>query len=209
MKFEDIAIKHPATDILSCYLAKSRHGDKTVTEQNFDIYKKCNEYKRDNFENIGYKELDELVELGLPYSLENYLSDAIKVGTLKRKKEAILYIQEVMSKKIELSKEYKDYKEIIFKKYNPSNIIKASLPHSIGSRMSIDDISGEDQLDNHGGNKEISTDPMKTSQQEDGLMDRTKKHRYVDQQTQVVAAQSCQKSIHNFFPTEFITWMIN
>ncbi|XP_037805743.1 uncharacterized protein LOC119599887 [Lucilia sericata] len=119
MNFKDVAHTHPATDILSCYLRESHHGDKTPTEQYFDVYKKCDEFRGKNFEPFGYHELQELVSLGLPYNLEKYLLIKMKTGNKKELEQGILYVQDVMSKDIELSRYYKDYKYYILIKYKP------------------------------------------------------------------------------------------
>lgn len=124
MNFQDTAYTHPATDILSCYLKESHPGDKSITAQYFDIYKLCGDYKnRINFEPFGYHQLDELVSLGLPYNLEVYLHKKIETGNKNEIKQGLIYVQDIMGKDVELSKDYKEYKHIILMKYKPSCVI--------------------------------------------------------------------------------------
>ncbi|KNC29422.1 hypothetical protein FF38_06578 [Lucilia cuprina] len=119
MNFKDIAHTQPATNILSCYLRESHHGDKTLTEQYFDVYLKCDKFTGSNIEHFDYHELEELVSLGLPYDLEKYLLKILKTGNKMELEQGILYVQDVMSKDIELSRYYKEYKYYILKKYKP------------------------------------------------------------------------------------------
>lgn len=121
MNFKDIAHTHPATEIFKCYLRESHPGDKSLDEQYFDVYKKCDEYAKNNFEPFGYQQLEELVSLGLPFSLEKYLRAKMETGNKKELKQGILHVQDVMSKDIELSLDYKEYKKIILNKFKSSS----------------------------------------------------------------------------------------
>lgn len=111
MNIQNTARKWPANDILSCYLDEYYPEEKSETSQYFDVYKKCISYEKTI--KFGYGELDELVELGLPNYLEARLENQIdkKNNTLINKELA--NVQEKMSKAVELSREYKNYKKIL------------------------------------------------------------------------------------------------
>lgn len=114
MTFKDIAHTRPASDILSCVLRESQMGDKSLTYQYFDVYKRSDElYKRIDHELFGNQELKELEALGIPYDLENQLREALNSSNKEKIKQTLLQIQNAMSKKIELSQDYKYFKHFI------------------------------------------------------------------------------------------------
>ncbi|KAM7353678.1 uncharacterized protein ACRADG_005644 isoform 2-T2 [Cochliomyia hominivorax] len=120
----DTAFTHPATDILECFLRESHPGDKSVTAQYFDVYKKCDFFKNNlTKEPFGDHQLEELSELGLPHNLEKYLKEKIVTGNKKEMKKGLIYVEKIMGNDVELSKEYKEYKYNILIKYKPKNVI--------------------------------------------------------------------------------------
>lgn len=133
MKFNEVAHTHPAGDILKCFLHASHPGDRSLTEQYFDVYKKCDYFRDTNFEPFGTQQLEELISLGLPYYLESDLLKRMKTGNKRELENGIAHVQFVMSNKIELSWEFKSYKELILKKIKPNR--KTSFSSLNGDRM--------------------------------------------------------------------------
>lgn len=117
MNIKGLAYTQPAADVLNCFLRESQTDGKSLTQQYFDVYKKCDDYKKHNFEPFGSEQLKELVSLGLPSSSEGQLSE--KMGNKEELVQAILNVQDLMAKLIKKSRDYKDFKNFILMKSEP------------------------------------------------------------------------------------------
>lgn len=115
-------IDRQAVQIFRTYLALYRSGDKSLAEQYLDVYEQCNVLLLQRDEKIlTLDELDELSELGLPYYLECDLRDQIRTGETDNITRCLLRIQGECRNEIEISQEYKSYKDAILSKLRQRN----------------------------------------------------------------------------------------
>lgn len=113
---QETLINRQALALFKSFLKQARSGDKSTTEQFVEVYEQCGLYMRANVPILTLDELDELVDLGLPYNLEKELHNQIQTGDSDNITRCLLRIQGDMRNNIELSDEYKDYKNAILKK---------------------------------------------------------------------------------------------
>lgn len=90
-------------------------GDKSMTEQFLDIYEKSEDYMNQCIL-LTEDELEELAELGLPYSLEKELLANIQTGDKSNIERCIRRIQGECRNEIEASLEYTHYKDALLLK---------------------------------------------------------------------------------------------
>lgn len=116
-------IDRQAVQIFRAYLALHRSGDKSLAEQYLDVYEQCNALLLQQGERtITLDELDELSDLGLPYFLESDLRDQIRTGEADNITRCLLRIQGECRNEIEVSQEYKLYKDAILNKLRQRNV---------------------------------------------------------------------------------------
>lgn len=114
-------IDRQALQILHSYFALHRSGDKTLAEQYLDVYEQCDTLLLQLDDKIlTLDELDELSDLGLPYFLECDLRDQIRTGDRENITRCLLRIQGECRNEIEISQEYKSYKDAILAKLKQS-----------------------------------------------------------------------------------------
>ncbi|XP_075148410.1 uncharacterized protein LOC142222264 [Haematobia irritans] len=109
-------IDRTAVRLFKSYLEQNRHGDKSKAEQYLEVYELCGTYMRPHVNVLTLDELDELVDLGLPRDLEIELHDQIVTGDDDRITRCLFRIQGTLRNEIELSDEYKRFKEAIANK---------------------------------------------------------------------------------------------
>lgn len=109
-------IDRPAIKLLKSFLQQGRSGDKSITEQLLEVYEQCGKYMMANVSILTLDELDELCEMGLPYHLEKSLHEQIKTGDCDNITRCLFRIQGDLRNEIEMSKEYKDFKDAILNK---------------------------------------------------------------------------------------------
>lgn len=113
---QETLINRQALTMFKSFLQQARSGDKSTTEQFVEVYEHCGLYMRPNAAILTLDELDELVDMGLPYHIEKELHNQIQTGDSDNITRCLLRIQGEMRNSIELSGEYKDYKNAILKK---------------------------------------------------------------------------------------------
>ena len=113
---QETLINQQALVLLKKFLELNRSGDKSLTQQYVEVYEQCGEYMKPRQPLITLDELDELVDLGLPYHLESELHTQIQTGDCDNIIRCLMRIQGEMRDNIELRTEYKDYKNAIHKK---------------------------------------------------------------------------------------------
>lgn len=111
-------IDRQALNLLKSFVQQSRCGDKSTTEQLLEVYEQCGKYMMANVSIVTLDELDELCEMGLPYHLEKTLHEQIKTGDSDNITRCLFRIQGDLRNEIEMSEEYKDFKDAILKKLN-------------------------------------------------------------------------------------------
>ncbi|TMW42103.1 hypothetical protein DOY81_012815 [Sarcophaga bullata] len=113
LTIDQVSKTTPAKDIFSCYLKETRlNGSKSVIEQYFDIYKKCNELRANRIEYVSETQIEELENMGLPLYLQNYVIEHIQ---LTNGVQVIDYIQKELAKKIELSEAFFIYRNTLLR----------------------------------------------------------------------------------------------
>ncbi|KAM7364082.1 uncharacterized protein ACRADG_000737 [Cochliomyia hominivorax] len=115
---QETLINRQSLALFKSFLKQARSGDKSTTEQYVEVYEQCDTYMRDKQVILTLDELDELVDLGLPYNLERELHQQIQTGDSDNITRCLLRIQGDIRNCIELSDEYKEYKNAILKKLN-------------------------------------------------------------------------------------------
>lgn len=169
MSFLETANTRVPADILSCYLQESLYEDndvKSLTQNYFEIYKKCNEYIRNSpNEPIGRKHLSELMQLNIQSSLAHYMAGEIVTGNQENIKDSVKYISDKMAQFIEESKEFKDYKNIILQKLEEARNPKPSQNSFVPKK-----IQHNDNYENHFDHVVIASAFMKTSGQKSGFI---------------------------------------
>ncbi|XP_023295489.2 uncharacterized protein LOC111678383 [Lucilia cuprina] len=117
---EKVANTSPANKIFECYLKETRQkGVKTIDENYFDILLKCNEYKNQQLSNLELQHIKELKQLGLPLYLEEHARSRINAGLGMGQENArniLKYIENDLTKKIEMSDQYTHYRSLVYAK---------------------------------------------------------------------------------------------
>lgn len=116
---ERVANTAPCYEMFECYLKETRPaGTKTDAEKYFQVYRKCNEYKKQFLYMMDWSHIDELEELGIPLYLETHVRERIADGQ-GFAKDILKYIQDELGKKLEMSKEYEEYRRLVHAKLTP------------------------------------------------------------------------------------------
>ncbi|XP_065364274.1 uncharacterized protein LOC135957453 [Calliphora vicina] len=115
---QETLINRQGLALLKSFLQQARSGDKSTTEQFVEVYEQCGQYMRANAAILTLDELDVLVDKGLPYHLEKELHNQIQTGDSDNITRCLFRIQGEMRNSIELSGEYKEYKNAILEKLN-------------------------------------------------------------------------------------------
>ncbi|XP_013118580.1 uncharacterized protein LOC106095783 [Stomoxys calcitrans] len=109
-------IDRAAVKLFKSFLKQKSCGDKSLAEQYLEVYELCGEYMKPHVNVITLDELDELVDLGLPRQLERELHEQIVTGDSDKITRCLFRIQGTLRNEIELTEEYKGYKEAIANK---------------------------------------------------------------------------------------------
>ena len=106
-----------ALALLKTFLEQYRGGNESIPYQCIAVYKQCGEYTGRSYKSLlTLDELEKLKNLGLPRHLESELLTQIQTGDYDNITHCLMRIQGEMCNNIELSIEYKDYKNAISKK---------------------------------------------------------------------------------------------
>ncbi|KAH8280045.1 hypothetical protein KR018_001847, partial [Drosophila ironensis] len=105
-----------ATRLLRAYLKSERSGDKDMAEQYLDIYEKCAELLQEKQRAFTQDEVDELVDLGLPYDLERDLTRRLLAGKQSDIHAGLIRVQSKCCNEIEASSEYRGFRDAIVDK---------------------------------------------------------------------------------------------
>ncbi|XP_062122515.1 uncharacterized protein LOC133836190 [Drosophila sulfurigaster albostrigata] len=105
-----------ATRLLHRYLEQQRAGDKKEVEQFLDIYEKCAEYLQETQRTFAQDEIEELIDLGLPYDLEQDLTRRTLNGQRSEINLGLYRIQGKCRNEIEASSDFKDFRNAILAK---------------------------------------------------------------------------------------------
>ncbi|KAH8359689.1 hypothetical protein KR093_008323, partial [Drosophila rubida] len=105
-----------ATRLLHRYLEQKRAGDKKEVEQYLDIYEKCAEYLQETQRTFTQDEIDELVDLGLPYDLEQDLTRRTLNGQRSEINLGLYRIQGKCRNEIQASSDFQDFRNAILDK---------------------------------------------------------------------------------------------
>lgn len=109
-------IDNDAKRLLHRFLELHRSGDKGEVEQFLDIYEKCDEFLKETNHTFTQDEIDELVDLGLSYDLEQDLTRRTLGGQRTEINLGLYRIQGKCRNEIEASKEFKDFRGAILAK---------------------------------------------------------------------------------------------
>ncbi|XP_016949774.1 uncharacterized protein LOC108024381 [Drosophila biarmipes] len=102
-----------ATKLLRRFMESRRNGDKVEAEQYLDIYEKCAEFLAESQRTFTQDEVDELVDLGLPYDLEQDLSKRMLSANRTDISCGLNRIQGRCRNEIEASSDYRDFRDAI------------------------------------------------------------------------------------------------
>ncbi|XP_016935366.4 uncharacterized protein [Drosophila suzukii] len=105
-----------ATRLLRKFMETRRSGDKVEAEQYLDIYEKCAEFLAENQRTFTQDEVDELVDLGLPYDLEQDLSRRMLSANRTDISCGLNRIQGKCRNEIEASSDFRDFRDAIVAK---------------------------------------------------------------------------------------------
>ncbi|XP_017009055.2 uncharacterized protein [Drosophila takahashii] len=105
-----------ATRLLRKFMETRRSGDKDEAEQYLDIYEKCAEFLEENQRTFAQDEVDELVDLGLPYDLEQDLSRRMLSADRTDINRGLYRIQGKCRNEIEASSDFRDFRDAIVAK---------------------------------------------------------------------------------------------
>ncbi|KAI8045930.1 uncharacterized protein LOC128256429 [Drosophila gunungcola] len=105
-----------ATRLFRKFLEMKRSGDKTAAEQYLDIYEKCAEFLLETQRTFTQDEVDELVDLDLPYDLEQDLSRRMLSGNRTDINSGLYRIQGKCRNEIEASSDFADFRNAIVDK---------------------------------------------------------------------------------------------
>ncbi|XP_037805748.1 uncharacterized protein LOC119599893 [Lucilia sericata] len=110
---EKVANTSPANEIFECYLKETRESSvKTNAEKYFDVFRKCNEYKKQQLLYIELHHIEELTKMGLPLYLEQRAVRRIEGGE-GNASEILKLIQNDLCTKIEMSDQYTEYRSLV------------------------------------------------------------------------------------------------
>lgn len=102
-----------ATRLLRRFMETRRSGDKNEAEQYLEIYEKCAELLQEAQRTFTQDEVDELVDLGLPYDLEQDLSRRMLSGGRTDINLGLYRIQGKCRNEIEASGDFRDFRDAI------------------------------------------------------------------------------------------------
>ncbi|KAH8363631.1 hypothetical protein KR084_012519, partial [Drosophila pseudotakahashii] len=105
-----------ATRLLRKFMETRRSGDKDEAEQYLDIYEKCAEFLAENQRTFAQDEVDELIDLGLPYDLEQDLSRRMLSADRTDINRGLYRIQGKCRNEIECSSDFRDFRDAIVAK---------------------------------------------------------------------------------------------
>ncbi|XP_037718381.1 uncharacterized protein LOC119552705 [Drosophila subpulchrella] len=105
----DILSDPPAAKLLREFMEERRSGDRNLAEQYLDIFEKCAQLKAQP--TITTEDLDELINLGLPYELEKDLKD-----NRMESRDFLNRIETKCCNIIEASADFRDFELAIAKK---------------------------------------------------------------------------------------------
>ncbi|ALC45965.1 CG12883 [Drosophila busckii] len=106
-----------ARRLLQRFLETERAGDKKGAEIYLEIYIKCAEYLKDTC-TFTQDEIDELDDLGLPYHLTQELTRRTLNADRTKINLCLNNIQNICSKEIEASSEFRRFRDAILAKMN-------------------------------------------------------------------------------------------
>ncbi|XP_068157121.1 uncharacterized protein [Drosophila tropicalis] len=106
----------PATKLLARFMELQRSGDKNEAEQYLEIYEKCAEFLMEEQRTFTQDEVDELVDLGLPYDLEQDLSRRMLSSQRTEISLGLYRIQGKCRNEIEASNDFRDFRNAILEK---------------------------------------------------------------------------------------------
>ncbi|XP_046809760.1 uncharacterized protein LOC124420553 [Lucilia cuprina] len=110
---EKVANTSPANEIFECYLKETRENNvKKNAEKYFDVFRKCNEYKKQQLLYIELHHIEELTKIGLPSYLEQRIVRRIEGGE-GNASEILKLIQNDLCTKIEMSDQYTEYRSLV------------------------------------------------------------------------------------------------
>ncbi|XP_017035004.1 uncharacterized protein [Drosophila kikkawai] len=102
-----------ASRLLHRFMESRRSGDKNEAEQYLEIYEKCAELLQETQRAFTQDEVDELVDLGLPYDLEQDLSRRMLSGQQTDINLGLYRIQGRCRTEIEGSGDFRDFRDSI------------------------------------------------------------------------------------------------
>ncbi|XP_016980854.1 uncharacterized protein LOC108045896 [Drosophila rhopaloa] len=102
-----------ATTLLSNYMKSRRSGDKNEAEQYLEIYEKCALFLADTQHTFTRDEVDELVDLGLPYDMERDLISRMLSGDRTDINSGLNRIQGKCRNEIEASSDFREFRDAI------------------------------------------------------------------------------------------------
>lgn len=102
-----------ATRLLRKFMETRRSGDKDEAEQYLDIYEKCAEFLAEHQRTFTQDEVDELVDMGLPYDLEQDLSRRMLSADRTDISSGLYRIQSKCRNEIEGSSDFRDFRDAI------------------------------------------------------------------------------------------------
>ncbi|KAH8332886.1 hypothetical protein KR074_002322, partial [Drosophila pseudoananassae] len=105
-----------ASKLFRRFLETKRSGDKDAAEQYLDIYEKCSEFLQETQHTFAQDEVDELVDLGLPYDLEQDLTRRALGGQRTDINLGLYRVQGKCRNEIEASSEFRDFRVAIVDK---------------------------------------------------------------------------------------------
>lgn len=105
-----------ATKLFRRFMETRRSGDKDAAEQYLDIYVKCSEFLQDTQHTFAQDEVDELVDLGLPFDLEQDLTRRALSGQRNDINLGLYRVQGKCRNEIEASSEFRDFRDAIVDK---------------------------------------------------------------------------------------------
>ncbi|KAM7341000.1 uncharacterized protein ACRADG_004522 [Cochliomyia hominivorax] len=110
---EGVSYNSPANEIFECYLEKTRReGIISEAEKYFHVFRKCIEFQKLKLASLTSSHIDELELLGIPLYLENHVRERIS-NNQGNANDILQYIQDELGKKIALTEEYENYKNMI------------------------------------------------------------------------------------------------
>ncbi|XP_017052686.1 uncharacterized protein LOC108095886 [Drosophila ficusphila] len=102
-----------ATRLLQKFMETRRSGDKNEAEQYLEIYEKCAEFLAEHQRTFTQDEVDELVDMGLPYDLEQDLSRRMLSADRTDINRGLYRIQGKCRNEIEASSDFRDFRDAI------------------------------------------------------------------------------------------------